>query len=139
MTTGRRAFLIGAIVGVGWITILCLLIALNQPPEPGAATVQALAAQVETAIRSGDEAALHAAFAEGAVEDDYAAELFDRLPEDTTSLHARIDSSGDGDGETSKITVSRTGQLEPCLHWSVDVIEDRYFLDPVPLPTICRP
>ena len=135
MTTGQRAGLIGAVVGAVWIAILVAFIAANQTPAPGAADAESLRSAVQEAIQIGDDAALQSELPVGEVGQGYAAELLDRLPEDPTMLQARLDQEHD----TEVITVVGAAPLRPCVHWAVVLIEDRYYLDPVPLTTACRP
>jgi len=135
MTTGQRAAVIGVTVGVVWIAILVALITVNQGPPPGSDDAQSLRSAVEEAVHTGDDAALQGELPAGEVGDDYAAELLNRLPADTSMFRARLDH----EGETAVITVSGAGTPGPCVQWAVVVVDDRFYLDPVPLTTLCRP
>ena len=134
MRAGRWFRVVAALVGVGWLAVIVISITRDQPPPPGAADAQTLRAVVEAAILAGDDVALQNALPAGEIGQEYATEFLGRLP-DHTALLARLDHQ---EG-TDVITVSGGGPQGACVHWGVVVIDDRHYLDPVPLTAVCRP
>ncbi|MGY1837983.1 MULTISPECIES: hypothetical protein [unclassified Modestobacter] len=128
--TGRALATVGVLAFCSWVTFVAIEIATV--PEPGAASVDALATQVASSLAQRDADTFQALVVDDAPAD-YAEQLFASLPSAGSGLEAVVESSGRAD----VIVVADPAGRGTCLAWQVVPDDERYLLGVVPPLTGC--
>ena len=124
---GSRAWIILGFVAFAayfsWIVV-----SIAREPSHGYSSAANLTRATQTALRTKNVSQFEVLFKDdSSVDDDYAKNLFSRLPHGTTDLSARYT-----DRPSPVLTLTDATSPSTCLAWAVVHDSGRYYLDEVP-------